>query len=151
VSSIPSLSTEAPTLLSTPARWDRSMFLSLEASDTRCPPVIDVTGGSRILVHGPYVQLARGLWRAKVSFEICEEAARRKLAVQLGSITDTFTTVDVPPGVPGRHDIEVTHPLQDGDHVEIRIWLKAAAFHGELRFLGATIEPIADAVVAERA
>lgn len=145
MSSIPSLPAQAPVPLSTLTYWDRIIFRSLEAADTYCPPVIDVTGRARFLVFGPHIQLAQGLWRAKVSFEICEEAARRNFAVQLGTLTDSFTTIDVPPGVPGRHDIEVTHPMKDDDRAEIRIWLKAAAFHGELRFLGATVEPLADA------
>lgn len=121
------------------------MFRTLETKDGICPPAIDITGASRCLVFGPYVQVSQGLWRGTVSVELCEEAARRRLAVQLGSIVGGFTTVELPNGIPGRHDVEVLHLMNEGDLVEMRVWTMTAAFHGELRFLGMTIEPVADA------
>lgn len=151
MSSIPrSFPTQAPALLSSPARWDRKIFRTLETPDKVCPEVIDITGRARCLIYGPYVQLAQGLWRATVSFELCEEAARRSFTVQLGSLKSGFATVELPQGVPGRHDVEVLQNVSDGEAVEVRVWVKTAAFHGELRFLGVAIEPVAEACAALR-
>lgn len=122
--------------------WDRSCFRSNETPDNHCPEVIDITGRRRILVFGPWRRLASGLWRATVSVELCNEASRRSFGVQFGSLRQ-FTTVGVPRGVAGRHDVELIHRLTPEEHAEIRIGVMAPAFHGSLRFLGAKVEPVA--------
>ena len=48
------------------------------------------------------------------------------------------------PAVAGRQEVEIEHTLKDGDLAQVRFWLKAPAFHGELTFLGVELERIAD-------
>jgi hypothetical protein len=105
--------------------------------------MIDVTGRSRYLVHGPYVVLPAGVWRATASLDICADAARRRLAVQFG-VEPHYTTQDLPYGVPGHHEIGVVFSLDEPGATQVRILLRRAAFHGEVRFLGARVERLAD-------
>lgn len=122
--------------------WDRKQFFSHEAADRVCPPVIDITGRYRHLVFGPNLPLEPGLWRATVNLELCAEAARRFLEVQFGAEPD-YTLLHVPQ-VEGPQELEVVHRMKEGDRAQIRIWLRAAAFHGELRFRGVELARIGD-------
>jgi hypothetical protein len=124
--------------------WDRSIFISDEqASGGSCPPVIDVTGRARILVHGPNQKLPAGVWRATVFLHLSPDAAHRRIGVQFGPEPD-YTTVDLPLGVAGDHKVELTLTAHEAQRYQIRLWLKKAAFHGEIRFAGASVERIAD-------
>lgn len=122
-------------------RWDRRIFMTWDGELAPCPAVIDVTGRARILVYGPYSALEPGAWRAKVSLELCAEAAQRPIVVQFGAEPD-YSTVGLPQGTRGHHEVEIDHQMKPGDLAQIRVWLKRAAFHGELRFGGAEIRRI---------
>jgi hypothetical protein len=132
-----------PTLHSHGSRifWDREMFLSGAGV---CPPEIDVTGLPRFLIFGPFVTLEPGLWRASFEVELCSDAAQRVFALQFGVEPD-YTTLDVPRGRSGVRHIAIEHMLMAAGAVQLRFWLKKAAFHGYARFNGATVERIADA------
>jgi hypothetical protein len=125
------------------AWWGRECFHSVDGADGLCPAAIDVTGQGRCLTHGPYVVLQPGLWRATATLEICQDAARRRLAVQFG-VEPHFSTQDLPYGIPGHHEVRVDFQLSEPGPVQIRILLRRAAFHGEVRFLGARVERLAD-------
>jgi hypothetical protein len=120
--------------------WGRELFFTNDTADRRVPEVIDVTGRSRFLFAGPYVNLPAGLWRASVFLDICPEAARRKLAVQLGVEPD-YTTVDLTQGQAGPQAVQVEHLMSGDGHAQVRLWLKRAGFHGEIRFSGVALEP----------
>lgn len=119
--------------------WGHERFLSDSAQP--CPPVIDLTGPPRFVVFGPYVALPPGRWRAEMSFELCPEAARRRLAAQFGAEPD-YATVAVAGGVPGRHTMVIDHTFVAGDRAQARLWLQGAAFHGEVGFLGVKVRPL---------
>ena len=131
--------------------WDRGVFLSDEdVAGGVCPPVVDVTGRARILVYGPHRQLAPGVWRATALLHLSPDAAHRRIGVQFGADPD-FATVDLPLGVDGDHRAELTLTVIDETPLEVRLWLKKAAFHGEIRFAGVLLERIADSPPANPA
>ncbi len=121
------------------AWWGRETFFSREGGGDRCPEVIDVTGRPRFLVYGPYVGLGVGVWRATAFFHLCPDAARRSLAVQFGA-EPTYTTLELPRGLHGLHRIEIIHRMTEPGLAQVRLWLKKAAFHGEVRFAGVSID-----------
>ena len=118
--------------------WDRNNFLSRDDPSGSCPPAIDITGPARFLWFGPYVPLPAGVWRAEVMFDLCEDAARGRFAVQFGCEPD-YTTVDLPGRAPGRQCVVLEHRFSDEGLAQVRLWLKRAAFHGEVRFGQVTI------------
>lgn len=128
--------------------WGRETFLSYNERSNICPEVIDATGRARYLFFGPFIVLPPGLWRATVYLELCPDAARRQLALQFGAEPD-YTTLDLPQGMPGRHVERIEHPLFEPAPCQIRLWLKKAAFHGEIRFSGAHVARLGDAPQSE--
>lgn len=123
--------------------WDPAVFLTPECTEGRGLSVFDVTGRPRCLLFGPYLPLASGVWRARVWLEICPDAAKRPMAIQLGAEPD-YSTADLPLDQPGRLVASIEHPMDGGGLAQIRLLLRRAAFHGEVRFLGAAVSRIAD-------
>jgi hypothetical protein len=124
--------------------WDRGDFLSdAEGPAGTCPVAIDVTGRARFLSYGPFADLAPGVWRATVFLNLCPDAARCRLAVQFGAEPD-YTTKDLEFRITGNHKVEIEHVIHQTGPGQVRLWLKKAAFHGEVRFAGAAVERIGD-------
>ena len=119
-----------------------------EANVDRCPEVIDLTGRACFLFYGPYIPLVAGLWRATVFLTVCADAARRPLALQFGS-EPNYATIDLPFRVPGDHRIVLEHLFDEGQSAQVRLWLKKAAFHGSIRFLGACVELVEERATVE--
>jgi hypothetical protein len=125
--------------------WGREQLLSCDASGLTqtCPEAIDVTGPARCLVFGPYLPLEPGLWRATTIFDLCPEAAHRRMIVQFGAMPE-FTTREAPRQA-GRHLIEMDYHVRPKHQVEVRLLMTMAGFHGELRFAGAFLKRLGDA------
>lgn len=141
----------APSENGAPEWWDRTIFFTHEGGQLSvCPKVIDVTGPVRFLVHGPYRPLEPGLWRATVYLKLCPDAARRMITVQFGADPD-YATVDLGPTTPGAHTVELLHPFTTPSRAQVRILLRRAGFHGEVRFFGAWIERVGDDLTSDNA
>jgi len=126
----------------TPRRIElpREAFFHGDAPGEPCPAAIDLTGLNRILVYGPFLPLPAGPWRAEVRLELCEYGARRPLRLDFAS-GEAITAAAVA-GQPGLQRVCVTHEVTAGAPIELRLWLLRPTFHGELRFLGATLERV---------
>ena len=120
------------------AWWDRGLFHWGDRPQETCPPSMDVTGLPRTLAFGPYVTLTPGLWRADVVFDVCEHAARRSYRIDFGS-DDGFSHENVGPVKAGRNLISVSHRFDAAVPAWVRVVVARAAFHGDMRFVGATI------------
>lgn len=121
--------------------WDRDRLFC--GRDPTRPPaeIIDVTGRARLLAVTPFITLSPGLWRAEVGVQACGDAAKRAYLVEFG-VQDDYA---VRPGGPieaGRSLIPVTRRLDREGPAQIRLWLSRAAFHGELRILGAGVRRV---------
>ena len=125
--------------------WDPALFLRLDPPDPQGPSVFDVMGRARCLFFGPYLPLAAGVWRARVWLEICRDAARRPMAIQFGAEPD-YSTIDLPFDRAGPLVATVEHPMDGIGLAQIRLLLQKAAFHGQVRLLGAAVSRIADRV-----
>ncbi len=136
-----------PALTADETWWDRTLFRSFDTADRQCPAVIDVTGRPRHLVYGPYASLGAGIWRARVWLDLCPDAAMRPLTVEFGAAHD-HAGVALPIGRSGRLEVALTHAVDGQSPVEVRLWLAKAAFHGEVRFLGAAVSRLGDAADA---
>jgi hypothetical protein len=124
--------------------WDRSAFCDGSGQNGEpCPQVIDTTGRPRCLFHGPGLHLEPGLWRATVFLHVCDMSARRPFTLQFG-IGPDYTSVDLEYGVQGNHRVELRHGFPEGGPGQIRLWLRRAAFHGEVRLVGARISRLGD-------
>src|SRR5579859_2657422 len=91
-------------LLDHPSRlwWPRNLFRWGDVPDDECPEQMDVTGQARVLAFGPFVELQAGDWRAVISYEVCDQAARRSYLVEFGSGAD-LSRARAGPVEPGRN------------------------------------------------
>lgn len=114
----------------------REEFRSIDSDPDPCPEVVDVTGRPRCLVFGPHLELEPGTWRATALFELCQDAARRRISVQFGSYPD-FSVEEAPLTRAGLHQIELDYTFLPHHFAEVRLVLVRAGFHGNVRFHGA--------------
>ena len=119
--------------------WDRELFKWGDHPEQVCPAVMDITGAHRILAFGPYATLAPGTWRASVVFDVEDEAAKRFYRIDFGADSG-FDYIDFRPAKAGRHTVTLTHTFPHSELAWVRLAV-GAAFHGQLAFLGAEIEP----------
>jgi hypothetical protein len=128
-----------------PSRWDRTIFRSRGSPSGLCPEVLDVTGPARNLFFGPFIVLPTGSWLAVVEIGLCPEAACRGLWLDFGAGAGTdYTRMELPFAVAGRLKIEIRHFFREPGQAQVRLWLKRAALHGEIRFEGVTVERLGD-------
>jgi hypothetical protein len=122
-----------------PLWWGRELFATGPEMGVPCPEVLDVTGRHRVLVFGPMEVLPAGRWRLTACFELSREAARNDYILQFihgGELAEqTFR-----PSGPGRYEIALTTNFGQDAAAALRLWNARAVFHGELRFLGASVE-----------
>ncbi len=107
-----------------------------------CPKVIDITGRARVIFRGPGVTVGPGLWRATVHFELCQDAARRFLALDFGVAPD-FAIIDLPRGVVGPQRVMMDRSIAFAAPLQLSLRLRKPAFHGYVRFTGATLQRLA--------
>lgn len=132
---------------SEPSQWEKEMFLLGDTAGRLTNDPIDVTGRARFLVYGPYVHMEPGRWRVIVSLDLSPDAARNPLALQFG-VDPVVTTVDMALGVAGPQQFRIDHVVHTAGPGQVRLWLKRAAFHGEIRFSGATVRRLGNVVSA---
>jgi hypothetical protein len=123
--------------------WPYDIFMTSSqdaAIHVACPAVIDPAGRPRHLVLGPFERLTPGRWRASLVLRLSAAAARRPLRVGFGVEPD-FATFDLPYGVPGLHRIDLEWTFAEADDAEVWVWLRRAAFDGEIGFLGVGLSP----------
>jgi hypothetical protein len=121
--------------------WPHELFLTSSQdvkSHSVCPAVIDATGRPRHLVFGPFRALAPGRWRASVVLRVSAAAAGRPLAVDFGA-EPNFVLDTLPFGAPGLHRIDLENTFTENDHAQFRLWVKRAAFEGEIGFMGVAL------------
>lgn len=124
--------------------WPREMFNAGDAPYDACPATLDVTGGARILVFGPYVTLPAGRWRVTTRFELDHQAAAAgAFLVEFGQGAD-LGHAQLYPSTEGLYEVSLEKTLKGKTPAEIRVWLARPAFHGALRFLGASLERLDD-------
>lgn len=100
---------------------------------------IDLTGRARCIVHGPYVALPAGRWRAVVRFAVDEAASRHRLRFEWGG-QDHFTSFEAIAGRPGHFQAELSHTIAQSSLSELRLILPESSLAGTLTFEGVDIE-----------
>lgn len=106
------------------------------------PGGLDVTGGPRILVFGPYVSLPAGLWRATLAFTVDEAAAGLRYRVEWGDQA-AFAFHPFRPERAGRYELQIEHRWPAPAAAEVRLVLEEGAIDGLLTFEGLELERLA--------
>jgi hypothetical protein len=120
---------------------DRTSFLSDDGGDGRCPTEIDITGRPRRLAYAACGPLPAAFWRVTFVVDLCQDAARRSMNLEVGAGGDV-TTRSIPMGRNGPLRLQVDHALAEATMLELSLQLTKPAFHGRLSLAGAWLEPI---------
>lgn len=104
---------------------------------------IDLAGRARCLVHGPYVTLPAGQWKATVRFTVDAAASLHRFRFEWGGQTD-FTSFEASPGKPGHFRAELNHAISQSGLSEFRLILPESSLAGALTFAGVDIELCGD-------
>ena len=106
--------------------------------DAASQGMLDITGRPRMLVHGPYLSMPTGLWRACIRFGVDQEAAKHQYRLDWGTRTATISEY-VTPGKAGLYELSLDFDWTDVDVAEIRLILLEGSFTGALLFQGITV------------
>jgi hypothetical protein len=124
--------------------WTRDLF-SL-AVDSSKPPteLLDVSGGSRILIYGPYIQLPTGSWTAQITLGFSEEAGRYNFLVDAYAGHQLACTSFQPQGG-GIYVTNINFFLAEssGPGIEIRVIVASENARGHLAFGQVLLTPLA--------
>jgi hypothetical protein len=123
--------------------WTRDLFyLAVDAGRSPNEP-IDVAGGSRILIYGPYIQLPRGSWTAQIVLGFSPEAAGYTFVVDVYADTQLASTTFQPDG-PGVYNADLTFSLGEpsGKGVEVRVTVASEDARGQLAFGHVVLRPL---------
>ena len=123
--------------------WGRGLFRSGEEP---CPAVIDIHGtapGIWCSVHTHTIEVGGGRWRLTARFDLCADAGQYPWILQFVA-GPHLTGERVPPSGDGVYEVSLEQEWEGARIVELQLYVASPAFHGELRFLGATVERIGE-------
>jgi hypothetical protein len=101
---------------------------------------IDLTGKTRPLIYGPYIELPKGRWKVKVQFE-AEPDEICYLLFDWG-VGDDVARCSTTIARAGAYEIDLEHERSTPGAWEIRVWAERGHFSGAINFLSCTIELI---------
>lgn len=129
-----------------PITWERELFFINEEQPAdqlqSAARPIDITGRSRVLIHGPYIGLPAGNWSAKVALGFSKEAAETSFVVDVHG-DRLLAEVDVSPPSEGLVEVDLPFTI-DGpidQYIMVRVWNRRAAFDGRLALGHVTLTP----------
>lgn len=127
------------------AEWPARIFDFTRGQEaTGGDPAQDLTGRGRILMHGPYLEMPPGLWRASVRVAIDPEGGVTPLRFD-------WCAGDIEPHSayplvkePGEYVIHLDQHWPAHAPAQLRIWVPQGVFQGWFEFLGCRIERLPD-------
>lgn len=132
-----------PPQIGAAATWPAELFSFGEAAFEPGEPEIDLTGRARIVVHGPYVHLPTGRWKATIQFTVEAFSQAPKLRVEWGS-APSFAALETEISVSGVYELSLEHEWLAPGPAQVVVWLAQPIFEGRLVFGGCRVEKIAD-------
>jgi hypothetical protein len=118
--------------------WPREMFVTGPNGSPLTMP-IQLTGGRRILIYGPYLHLPPGKWKATVNLEVGENVSGNSVLVDvLCQRTLAAQRFDLPKS--GSYEFDINFDIADPRLlVELRFFLEYGAIEGWIDLIKVTI------------
>ncbi|HEX8047182.1 hypothetical protein [Rhizobium sp.] len=121
-----------------PISWPRETFFSGDRPNESIEDSIDLTGGARCIIYGPYFHLPPGRWSAKLAFNIDEDCYGQIFTIEVHS-GETLGKLRVCPEGTGSFEttmhVDIVEPQIP---IEIRFMMDSGAIEGRLS--GWTVE-----------
>lgn len=115
--------------------WNRELFAAADP-DKRATDILDLSGGARIIVFGPYIHLPPGSWTARVYLGLSPEAAGHTLLIDAYAGAE-LAAASLQPASGGIYATDVNFALDEEscEHpVEIRVTVTQHDAKGQLAF-----------------
>jgi hypothetical protein len=124
--------------------WARELFIVNGDSGQGLTDALDIRGGFRILIFGPYIHLPAGSWTARVLLGFSPEAAGHTFLVDAYSGRQLGST-SFQPVRAGVYTVDLNFSLDEpsGIGVEIRVWVWSEYARGQLAFGHVILRPLA--------
>jgi hypothetical protein len=124
--------------------WPRELFIVNGDSGRGLTQALDVGGGMRILIFGPYIHLPAGSWTARVFLGFSAEAAGHTFLVDAYSARQLGST-SFQPERAGVYTVDINFSLDEpsGQGVEIRVWVWSDYARGQVAFGHVILRPLA--------
>jgi hypothetical protein len=106
-------------------------------------PEIDLTGRARALVHGPYIELPPGVWRADIRFTMDPRGSPIRLRFDWGVNAD-FVMASPLVQRDGAYGLSLTRRWSEQGPAQVRVWVMQGVFDGQFEFQGCTVRRMAD-------
>jgi hypothetical protein len=130
--------------------WPREFFIVNGDSGQTLTDALDVRGGLRVLIFGPYIHLPAGSWTARVVLGFSPEASGHTFLVDAFSLVDGFSgqqlgSTSFQPQRAGIYTVDINFSLDEpsGHGVEIRVWVWSDYARGQVAFGHVILRPIA--------
>ncbi|MFJ6323138.1 MULTISPECIES: hypothetical protein [unclassified Rhizobium] len=112
--------------------WPQEAFLSGDSLGNALDDLIDLTGGARCLIYGPYLHLPTGRWNARFLFDVEEDCYGQIFTLEIHA-TDLLGKLRVCPQGTGSFEaavpVEVVDPRAP---IEVRVMMDSGAIEGRL-------------------
>lgn len=104
---------------------------------------MDLTGRPRFLIHGPYIVMPPGRWKAVFRLSFDRPGSRVRFRLDWGGQTE-YDSEEFTPGRPGLFEIEMDYVWREPAPAEFRILTLEGVFDGRLTFGGVKVSRISD-------
>jgi hypothetical protein len=124
--------------------WPRELFIVNGDSGSGLTDALEVGGGMRILIFGPYIHLPAGSWTARVVLGFSTEASGHTFLVDAFSGRQLGST-SFQPERAGVYTVDINFSLDEpsGQGVEIRVWVWSDFARGQVAFGHVILRPLA--------
>lgn len=121
-----------------PISWPRAAFFSGDRPGGSLDDSLDLTGGARCIIYGPYFHLPPGRWNAKLAFDIDEDCYGQIFTIEVHS-GETLGKLRVCPQGTGSFEASMLVDVVDPRiAIEVRFMMDSGAIEGRLS--GWTVE-----------
>ena len=113
--------------------WTRDLFLDGSSGQSPTEP-IDATGGARILIYGPYIQLPPGQWMARIVVGVSPETVGSTFLVDAFADIRQLGHATIAPERGGVYSADIAFSLEEASlkGVEVRVMTIGERARGRL-------------------
>jgi hypothetical protein len=124
--------------------WPRELFIVNGDAGNGLTDVLDVRGGLRILIFGPYIHLPAGSWTARVLLGFSPETTGYAFLIDAHSGGQLGST-SFQPVKGGVYAVDINFSLGEpsGYGLEIRVWVWSDYARGQVAFGHVVLRPLA--------
>lgn len=105
---------------------------------------LDLTGRPRFLIHGPYIVMPPGRWKAVFRLSFDGPGSRVRFRLDWGGQTE-YDSEELTPGKPGLFEIEMDYVWREPAPAEFRIMVFEGVFDGRMTFGGVRVSRVGNA------